>query len=540
MPIFGLFEIGKSTLFASQTALSVTGNNIANVNTPGFSRQEVILEVANPAAIGGGYMGMGVKVSDIKRHYDRFIQSQLTGQHQNYGRSFALNQTLSQIEQIFNEAKDMGLSASLTDYFNAWNEVATNPEGQPQRTVLLQEANGLTSTAKSMERGILDTLRHTNEEIKDIVDRINSIASDIARLNGKIVQIEAGESSGKAIDLRDQRDRLLNELSDLVEFTSYEDRNGSITVVVGMRNLVFGEKTNTLSTGINDGGDNDLFLDGINITTRINKGRLGGLMAVREDIESNSLKNLRRLIASLIKETNLIHRSGYGLDASTGNDFFDSLQLSTRDYSQGADITSATITDLSQLTLDEYDITFDAANNYYVYNKQTGSLVTSGAYTPGNPINFDGIEVVITGTISPTDRFFVSPLTDAIRNFGVAITDTNKIAAAQSVMSLPGDNKNALQIAQLGDTAIGNLGSSTFTSYYRGIVSSVGSKSKAASDSLKFDENLLNEIQNRRESISGVSLDEEAANLIRFQRSFEAGARMIKVTDELLQTILDL
>ncbi|MEW6417039.1 MAG: flagellar hook-associated protein FlgK [Nitrospirota bacterium] len=540
MSLFGLFDIGKSALFASQTALSVTSHNIANANTPGFNRQEAILEITSPVAVKGGYLGRGVTIAGIKRYYDRFIQSQLLGQYQNYGRSYALNQALSQVEQIFNEAGDTGLSASLTDYFNAWHDVATNPEGQPQRIVLIEKANTLVFTAKRMEQGILENLSQTNENMDDIVDRVNSIASDIAALNGKITQIEAGLKSEKANDLRDQRDNLLNELSNLVEFTSYEDKNnGSLTVMVGMRNLVYGEKTNTLSIKVNEDGKNDLYLDGINITGNITKGQLGGIIAVRDDIETNTLGRLRRLIASLTKEINILHSAGYGLDGTTGNNFFNPLQLSTRDFSPGADIT-ATIADISQLTLDEYNITFDAASNYYVYNKQTGALVTSGAYVSGNPITFDGIQVVITGAITSTDRFSISPLTDAIDNFGVAITDPQKVAAASSDADLPGDNSNALNIAQLPDNAITDLGSLTFMDYYRGIVSGIGSMSNAASNSLKFDDNLLSEIENRRESISGVSLDEEAANLIRFQRSFEAGARMIKVTDELLQTILNL
>jgi flagellar hook-associated protein 1 FlgK len=332
---------------------------------------------------------------------------------------------------------------------------------------------------------------------------------------------------------------LLNELADLVDFSSYEDENGSITIMVGMRNLVSGETSNSISTRTNEEGDKDLFLDGINITGNIKKGQLGGLISVRDTIRTDSLDGLRRLMASLIQEINTLHRAGYGLDGTTDNDFFTPLQLSTRDFSSGADMT-ATITDSSQLRLDEYNIQFDASGNYLVYNKQNGTLVTSGAYVSGTPISFDGIEIVITGTVTSTDTFTVSPLTDVIRNVEVAITDQQKIAAASSSTTLPGDNANALLMVQLSQNAIASLGDATFSSYYGGLVSTIGSMSKAASDSFTFDENLLSELNNRRESLSGVSLDEEAANLIRFQRSFEAGAKMIQVTDELLQTLLEL
>ncbi len=540
MSLFSLFDISKSALFASQTALYITNHNIANVNTPGFSRQEAILEIASPVAMRGGFLGKGVIVSGIKRYYDKFIQTQLLGQYQNFGRSLSINHTLSQIEQVFNEAGKMGLSAPLLDFFNAWNEVAGNPEGVVERNVLLQKAQSLVLTAKQMERSITAVMKNTNEAIGEMVDRINSLASGIAKLNSEIVQIEAGGLSESANDLRDQRDVLLSELSNRIDFSSYEDKNGAVNIIVGMRNLVYGEKTNTLSTRLNEDGYSDLSLDGINITDNIKKGEIGGLLAVRDDVKISSLDGLRRLIASLIKEINSMHRQGYGLDGSTGNDFFNPLQLSTRDFSAGAAMT-ATITDSSQLTLDEYSIQFDVdASDYLVYNKQNGALVTSGAYVSGSPISFDGIEISITGTVTSTDKFTVSPLTDVIRNFGVAITNQQQIAAASSSSGLPGDNAKALEIAQLSENAITSLRGATFTSFYAGLVSSIGTMSRAASDSLSFDDNLLSEIKNRRESISGVSLEEEAANLIKFQRSFEAGARMIKVTDELLQTILNL
>lgn len=539
MSLLGLFNIGRTALFASQTALQVTSNNIANVNTPGYSRQEVILSVGTPVIESGGSVGTGVTISGIRRQYDRFMQVQLLGQYQNQGRSFGLNQALGQVEQIFNEAKQMGIASPLTDYFNAWNDVSLNPEGQVQRMGLLQKANTLVNVAKEMERGITENLRQLNQEISGIVGQVNSLASSIAILNSKIVQIEAGNSTNSANDLRDQRDSVLNQLSNLMEITTMEDNNGSVTVFAGMRNLVSGEKTNALSVSMNQDGDNELYLDNINITGQIQRGKLGGLIAARGEIESDALKGLRKLIASITKEINIQHSSGFGLDGTTGNNFFNPLQLATGDYSAGADI-SASISDITQVDLSEYTVTFDAANNYYVNNKDTGAVVTSGAYVSGNPITFDGIQITITGAITSADTFSVSPLTNAIQNFGTAITDFRQVAAASSALTLPGDNTNAVAIKNLADITLTDLSGNSFMNFYKEMVSNVATMSRAASDSLRFEENLLAETQNRREAVSGVSLDEEAANLIRFQRSFEAGARMIKVTDELLQTVLNL
>ncbi len=534
-----MLDIGKTALYANMRALNIVSHNIANINTPGFSRQEAILTTMTPVLGKGGTIGRGVAFLGIRRSYEEYIQTQLLKQHQNYGRSYSLLETYSRIEQIFNEAKDFGLTKSLNDYFNAWHEVATNPESSPQRVVLLQSAHALVNSAKKIEQDLLDNIRYINEELSNLSSRINALANNIATLNDKIMQVEAG-NTGSANDYRDQRQNFLNELSELIDISTYEDDFGNITVMAGMRNLVYGVKTNQLSLKLNDNGDKELFLDSINITKYIEKGRIGGLLDARVEIQNNLQGKFRKLIASIIKEINLQHRLGFGLDASTGNDFFTPFGLFTKDFSVGADITTATITDYSQLTLDEYDITFDSANNYYITNRTTGSIVVTDAYVSGNTISFEGINIVITGTVTPNDRFFVSPLTQVIKNFSVAITNPNRIAASSTVAGLPANNENALAITRLSQSQINNLGSLTFSNYYRGIISETASFASASRDSFAFEENLLMEISNRRESISGVSLDEEAVNLIKFQRAYEASAKMIKVTDELLQTILNL
>jgi flagellar hook-associated protein 1 FlgK len=543
MSLIGLFDIGKSAMLASQTALSTTGHNIANAETPGFSRQDVVLESATPVMGKGGLIGAGVTVSDIRRSYDSFIQSQLIYQQQNLGRSDAMNQSFSTVEEVFNEEQEMGLSNSLNDYFSAWNQVVANPEGQAERSQLIQKATGLTSTAKEMERTITEEIEQINGSMDDDVNQINSITKDIAQLNGRIVETEAGQNGVKANDMRDQRDNLLSQLSNLIEVNSYENSDGSVTVTAGAGILVSGEQAGTMSTQANQDGDKDIYLNGINITTQINRGQLGGLIEARADIESGPLLGLRKLVASITLEVNQLHTAGYGLDGTTDNDFFNPLQPRVSGVSQGATAT-ATITDPSQVTLDEYAITFDASGNYYVRTKESGTLVTSGTYSSASPITFGGMQVVITGTITAGDSFSVSPLTNAVRNFGVALTDPQKIAAASHFTAIPGDNPgdntNAVAIAGLQQSNIASLGNSTFADYYKGIVNTVGTMSGEASDSLNFDQNLLTQIENRQQSGSGVSLDEEAANLIKFQRAFEAGAMMIKVTDELLQTLLNL
>ncbi len=462
MSLMNLLNIGKSAVFANQAAINVTGNNIANVNTPGYTRQEAILRIATPIVpVAGGYLGIGVSVSSIERRYDRFISGQLLGQEQNYGKSSTMNQVLGQVEQVFNGNGGAGLSSALNAFFDAWQSLSTNPGDTAQRTVLISDANNFVAAAKQMESSILGTLKEINKAVSDAAGQVNSIATDIARLNGRIVQIESGGGTAKANDLRDARDQLVTQLSGLVDIGTLEDKNGSLTVTLGMRNLVDRETGNPVTAIKNAAGDAGLSLDGVDVTSRITKGSVGGLLASRDAVASGPLADLRRLAAAITNEMNPLHSDGVGLDGTTGNNFF----------------------------------------------------------TPLSP-----------------------PLTeaDAISNLGVEVTDPRKIAAASDPAAVPGDNTNALRIAGLADAAVSSLGGATFSGYYSGLVTDVGKLARNASDLSQFDANMRSELQNRRDSASGVSLDEEATNLIAFQRAYEAGAKIIRITDELLQTVLKL
>ena len=540
MSLLGLFEIGRSAIAASQTAINTTSHNIANVNTPGYNRQEVILSIASPVALGSNsYLGRGVSVEAIRSSYDQFLQAQLVGQQQVSGRSTVLSQSLGQVEQVFNEVQGMGMGSYLADYFNSWNDVAMNPGSQPERTLLLQKATSLVQVAGQVENSIKDSLSVVNKSIGDVVSRVNAIASNIAKLNGSILQAEGGSNSGSANDLRNQRDMLMTQLADLTEYSSYVNPDGTVGINVGMRNLVNGDKTNTLQNVMNNDGNQDIYLDNVKITSNITKGQLGGLIASNSSIQSGPLLSIRRLIASITQEVNIQHRAGFDLNGAAGGDFFNNLQLNVKNVSAGLSITLPA--DVSTMALNDYKIQFDGTGaNYSVINMQTGAATAPAAYVSGNPISFGGITVTVSGAAAANDSITVSPLTDAIKNFGVAISDPNKVAASSNAAEVPGNNSNALLMAGMSDSSVTNLGGTTFSDYYGGIVSTIGTVSAAAADSLKFDNAVLADVKNKREAASGVSLDEEAANLIKFQRSFEAGARMIKTADELMQTILNM
>jgi flagellar hook-associated protein 1 FlgK len=554
MSILGLFGIGTSGIFANQLALRVASNNIANVNTPGYSRQDVIMKIANPVQLQGEYLGRGVGDADTRRFFDNFIYHQIIGQSYNYGRNYSLDRGFSQVEQIFNETQGYGLLHSMEDYFNMWQEVATNPDGNAQRSTLLIKARAFVNVARQMESDIKNTVKFLNDEIGDVVKHINVLTKNIAEVNGKIMEVEAGGVAVANV-FRDQREQMMKELAELIDYDWHEDKDGTVTIVAGRRSIVAGVYSYDMTTAINLDRDRDIYGSGTNMTSYIKGGKLGGFIAVREDIKNNSLLSLRRMVASITQETNHLHEYSaasptYDLDGNQGTNFFNAMPLFTRDETTGGSAASITAssyydTDPSVLALNEYDIVFLDAANFQVRDHATGAVVgpASRAYTSGANIDFNGIRIAITdgtGTPAAYDTFFVSPLETAIENFDVTLTDGRQVAAAKALTTLPGDNTNALDIISLNDSNIANLNNISFEDYYAEIVSTVGSMSQAASDSLEYDHNLLFELQNRRESASGVSLDEEAANIIRYQRAFEASARIIKLTDELMELVVNL
>jgi flagellar hook-associated protein 1 FlgK len=550
MSLLTLFEIGKSSIFANKTALGITSNNIANANTEGYNRQAAIMRIANPVEEAGVFMGRGVADVEMKRFYDMFLHRQIMTQNNHYGKSYSLGRGLSYIEEVFNEVQDLGLMNSLEGYFAAWQEVANNPEDTAQRTVLMRKAESFINMSKQMESDVSSTLKFLNDEIESVVDHINLLTGNIAKTNDRIAELEAGSAVEKAAVFRDQREQLMTELREYMDYDSVEMDDGTITIIAGRRTLVTGIESYALSTSTDAEGDRTVTSAGIDITSFINDGRLAGYVEARNFMREDTLADLRKLVAGIVKETNVLHYDGFGLDGTTNNDFFNALTVYTEDYCPDANIAATIpVATRANLTLDEYDISFlDVAGtlNYQVSDHETGAVVAGpAAYATGVPFTINGIEITITNGAGPPaigDTFFVSPVHDAIYNFSLALTDDdiNKVAAATTAAGLPGDNTKALEIVDKYKSDIAILGQSTYQDFYARIVAMIASKSKDATDSLTFNETLLITLNDNRESASGVSLDEEAANLIRYQRAYEAGARIIRIADELIETVINL
>ncbi len=542
--LLSILDIGNSALFASQAAMNTTSNNIANANTPGYDAEITLLEPVDYVSLAGSNANMnnpgGVTVAGVQRQYDSFLQKQIYQQQQSLSSSDSSSTILSQLEQAFNETGNTGLATYFGNFVDSWQQVADNPTDASGRTVLLSNAQALVGAAQEKQGAVQSAIKWANDSIAQTVQTVNNLASQIADMNQQIARM-AGTGDGSDSQLRDERDNLMNQLSQYVDFNSFEDSTGQVTIITGMNDLVSGDQTEALSVQPDSNGDNQLYMNGMNITSSIQKGSLGGLIAGRSDAETQGLAPLSRFVAALVQQVNKIQEQGYDLNGNqaSGEPFFTPLSLYATANSQ-ASIT-ASVTSESQLTLDAYNIAY-SGGSYSVTDSNTGQSVTASVTTSGTTttISFDGIQAEITGTVNSGDTFSINPLKNAVNNFGVALTDGSQVAAAQSA-NVPGDNSNALAMMNmLQNGQVAGLGGETLMDYYKGIVSTTGALSSAASDSETFNSNLLDQLNQQRDSISGVSLDQETVNLIKYQRAYEAGAKVIETTNELLTTLMNI
>lgn len=670
MGLDGLLDIGKSALSVAQQSLTVAGHNVANVNTPGYSRQEAMVTERSPVGGNPGQVGTGVQVTQIRRIVDSFINREITSSNELLGQLNISYDQLSQIQGLFSDSNDQGIGAQLNAFFKSLQDVAASPADVTPRSVLLAKSALLTSTISQAAGQLSDRRASVNDQVKQTITEINSLTSQIATLNGKIVDAEM--TGQNANDLRDQRDQAINDLSQRVGISVIDGGNGSLTVFVGRGQVVV---ENTVPRALvaveslDNGGLVNVQYDmgngkSVNISSTISGGKLGGLLTIRDTIIPGLQTSFDKLSASLVNEINQAHRQGYGLDGSTGQNFFSPLTVTT--HTKSTNLGTATfasdpatpITANSLLTLQDYEIRFSSATAYSIVNTTTGATIkgnytsdviaaptvdlpitidgtnntvtvsvdgtasgtitltsgsystgadlaaelqtkinadatltgagrsvavtydtstsrfiitsnssastsavnitgglvqtsglitgastsASGTYTAPGPQTFtiDGMRVVLSGTTAANDVFSLNSYTDAAKSIGMSLTSANKVAASSTRAGAPGNNDNLMVLVALQNKAIAAIGKTTLGDAYRVAATGVGVAAQSAETQLNAQTILHEQLESFRAQSSGVSIDEEMVNVLKYQRAFEAASRLIMATDEMLQTLLNL
>ena len=555
--IFSTLSSAKLGLLAQQLAIEVTGQNVANIETEGYSRQDVSFEANTPRGhikYGGLHqLGTGVRIASIERAHDQFLFTQIMDEGDLTGSTEVKKEIFEQLEVLFNEGSGRSLNDALSLFFSSVHDLATNARGLPERVDLISKAEHLASTFNQTGNQLFTIQRNIDATIETEVAKINTLTTQIGKLNESIHANEP-TSQYKANDLRDNRDRLVKELSKKIDIQLVQESDNQISLTLKDGTaLVLKDQVFDLSTSINANNEsfNDVYIDigstTKNITSTIKGGELRGYLDMRDTEVESILDKMNILSGSFIQEFNSIHREGFGIDGSSGLDFFTPLDV-TVDHdadNTGTAVVSMTNASPTTVSVDEFEIAFTGSNEFTLNNLTTNASSGTFTFTTGSTFNIkDGFAVAISGTAASGDKvtFSVSEDAASLMSVSSAITaDGQKIAAGTTTN---GDGGNALLMADLQNGLVFNSvtwssesGSFTFDEYYNAVVSTIGIESFSAQAILRQQEGVMLQLNSRRESISGVSIDEEMIKMIKFQQAYNASARMISMVDEMLDTL---
>lgn len=537
------FNIARTGLFASQRALNVTSHNIANANTEGYTRQRLEIKQASPMTLplGKGVLGTGVDTENITQLRNEFLDFKFRGENTDFGEWEAKAEALENIEAIFNEPSDSGIRTVLDQFFSSLHELNKTPESLTARALVRQRAIALAKNINHMSEQFEKMQSDTDFEIRTTVDEINGYADQIAKLNEAIYNAELDGS--KANDLRDQRNLLVDKLSNLTNIDYYEDNQNRFHVLVNGKALVANSRASHLTytqrgTKLNPTDAGSLYDikwdDGS--TFEPMGGKIKGLIDIRDNVDGADkgipyyMEKLDEFADVLTEELNRVHKLGYDLDGSSGTNLFTINGMSTSEYEDylvnrgldggpGVDVTADVLNGTSTSLTDEEN------NNIIKENIKT--ILGSSTYKDKS------VKLLSNGNYVVVDRISASELTIA----SDIEADLNKIAASSTQEGVPGDGNNALTLSEIRhDVSLYEWGSPD--DFVKSLISNLGVDTQAA---IRMQDNktvLLDQVNINRQSISGVSLDEEMANMIQFQHSFNANSRMITAMDEMIETII--
>lgn len=469
--LFDTLSMASESLFVARQGVDTTGHNIANAQTDGYSRQRVNAQPRDPTYVRGVIKGNGVYAKDISRSHNKWVEKQLNQSSHKFGQSNGRQEALKNVELIFSPEMSAGVNDEMNGFFSALQDMSNNPDELAARSNVVENAKNLIGTFKRIDSSLRQNRENINSEIKGLAASTTEKLERIAELNVQIGSSEVGLVT-KANDLRDERDRIIRDLSGLFEVNYYEDESGMLTVRGPADSLlVEGKIAAKIDVGKNMEEPDKLrfiVVDGVNknvydVTEKVGMGRLSGLINVRDEVIDDLLHSNNKMAKTFADQFNAIHRKGYGLQdfrEKTGRDFF----KMSEDQ------------DFAARSMDLADIVYESLDSI----------------------------------------------------------------AAASTPNAPGDNVIANDLIRLKDTKLFEEENSTMSQYYSNYVGKFGLEVVRAEHLKSSDEIVNNDFKSKRESIAGVSLDEEATNLMKWQTQFTASSKIVTTADEMLETILGL
>jgi flagellar hook-associated protein 1 FlgK len=542
-----LINSAMSGLSAAQAALNTTSNNISSYNVAGYTRQTTVLSAANSTLGAGGWIGNGAYVSGIQREYDSFITNQLrAAQTQSSGLTSRYEQ-MSKIDDMLSGTTN-SLSTTLQSFFSSLQTLVSNAEDPASRQSLLGQADALVNQFKVTDQYLRDQDKQINTSISSSVDEINNYTKQIANLNDQISRLTGVGAGASPNNLLDQRDQLVSELNKIVGVeVSVQDGNTYNLTMANGYTLVQGSNSRQLAAVASSADPARTTIAYVDNTAGnveipeklITSGSLGGLLTFRSQDLDQTRNKLGQLALTFADAFNTQHKLGYDVDGAQGTDFFSfgtPSTLSNAKNTGGATLTTSINTSKDVQATDYKLVKTDAGWNVTRLSDNTSFAVTPE--TDGS-LMFDGLKITVSGTADKNDSFTVKPVVNTIVNMDVAITDESKVAMAAAADSGESDNKNGQALLDLQSSKVVG-GSKTFNDAYASLVSYVGTTTSTLKTSSTTQDNVVTQLSNQQQSISGVNLDEEYGNLQRYQQYYLANAQVLQTASTLFDALLNI
>lgn len=622
-----IFGIGTSALLAYSNALNTVGHNVANANTPGYSRQRVNLESLPGQLISGNVIGNGVHVRNVQRLNDRFIFQQLVADDSGYGRADTLNTYTGQLDSLLSGSSS-GLGSSLNNFFTSLNGVAANPTSTGARQTAIGSMQSLADRFADLQGQIDGLGTQLDGQVSTQVTQLNTYAQQYAQLNAKIVSATLNAPGQAPNDLLDQRDQLLRNMAAITTVKTTDNPDGTSNVFVGNgQALVLGQAASTLAVGndtygrprnitINGGGNS------VEISGQLSGGTLGAVYELRKTVLDPAAAQLGRIAVATAKAINAQNAKGMDQYGQLGQALFNTPvpKVTGSLKNTGSAGISADVVDTTALQATSYTMSYDGTN-WTLKDASSGAVVPmTGTGTATDPFVAAGVSFTVSGTANAGDSFLVEPVSRAAGSIGLATTDAARIAAAIPVQTAAGtsnggtasissatvldetdpnllqpvtiqftsgtsytingagpytytdggsislngwsvrisgtplagdsftvkpnngsssDGGNASLLANVANLQLLNGGLDTLSSSNSALVGQVGAQAQAASAQLSTEDAIRTQDQAQRDSLSGVNLDEEAADLQRYQQAYQAAAQIISTANSLFQTLID-
>jgi len=554
MSLGSVLNTAKQAILSNLTAINVTGSNIANVSTPGYTRLNPVFNSVGTNTAGSGKEQVGVEISDIQRIYDKYLETQIVTQNAAVGSAAARNNLLTQIEGVLNESTGNGVNDALSRFWSAWDNLSANPSGEAERSEIVSAAQNLTYVFNQRAEELFTLQQNVDETIAGDVEKLNGYLRDMSALNTEIVRIES--SGGSASALRDTRATLLSQISSTIDINYVERSDGSLYIYLPENGKTLVEGSNNWQLVVQPNSSNSnlydiVFTDDVNnpLNEYIQGGELGGLLEIRDATLPVYIDKLNQTASGIINKVNTQHMAGYDQDRNIGGVFFEKT-LEAKDMAVSSTIVADTrkIAASSTLNADGGNATaMTAIKDDKMYASLSQILVTVGTGNVVGQIN--NIGQVFKDTVSGITLVRGATSSAWTINNNGGYTSLKILSADNACVALDlNDNGSAditLNLAgnwTTGDTLKFSLSKQDSTTsiggYYSAFMARVGQDVAGSATALEREQTIAAQNSAQREALSGVSLDEEMLNLIKYQMAYNAASRVTGIVSELMDTMI--